>query len=465
MEVTGMSIHVLYVLFIGAIILFMLLRKDTTFISLAGIFTISLLATQSLHASVSSLFHSFIYAASELLPTIFIICFIVSMSEILTKTGINDAMISPFARLIKGPVIAYWLIGGLMFAISLFFWPSPGVALIGAILLPAAIRAGLSPIAAAMSMNLFGHGFALSGDFVIQAAPKLTADAAGISVHDVMSASIPLVLIMGLTTTVAAFIIILRDQRKQNKTKLKTASVLPSPANENTEMYLPKRLRTTLALFIPIVFLADIGCMLILDLQGNDATALIGGTAIMILMTVHFIVYKQKSLEKITGYFIEGFQFGFKVFGPVIPIAAFFYLGDSGFKDILGTPLPEGSDGIVNDLGFALSHAIPMSKEFAAITLTAVGAVTGLDGSGFSGISLNGSIAKLFSAALHADPAVLTALGQISAIWVGGGTLIPWALIPAAAICKVDPFELARKNFFPVVIGLLATTAAAIFIL
>ncbi|MED1015605.1 hypothetical protein [Bacillus atrophaeus] len=465
MEVTGMSIHVLYVLFIGAIILFMLLRKDTTFISLAGIFTISLLATQSLHASVSSLFHSFIYAASELLPTIFIICFIVSMSEILTKTGINDAMISPFARLIKGPVIAYWLIGGLMFAISLFFWPSPGVALIGAILLPAAIRAGLSPIAAAMSMNLFGHGFALSGDFVIQAAPKLTADAAGIPVHDVMSASIPLVLIMGLTTTVAAFIIILRDQRKQNKTKLKTASVLPSPANENTEMYLPKRLRTTLALFIPIVFLADIGCMLILDLQGNDATALIGGTAIMILMTVHFIVYKQKSLEKITGYFIEGFQFGFKVFGPVIPIAAFFYLGDSGFKHILSTPLPEGSDGIVNDLGFALSHAIPMSKEFAAITLTAVGAVTGLDGSGFSGISLNGSIAKLFSAALHADPAVLTALGQISAIWVGGGTLIPWALIPAAAICKVDPFELARKNFFPVVIGLLATTAAAIFIL
>jgi hypothetical protein len=270
---------------------------------------------------------------------------------------------------------------------------------------------------------------------------------------------------MGLTTTVTAFIIILRDQRKQNKTKLKTASVLPSPANENTEMYLPKRLRTTLALFIPIVFLADIGCMLILDLQGNDATALIGGTAIMILMTVHFIVYKQKSLEKITGYFIEGFQFGFKVFGPVIPIAAFFYLGDSGFKHILGTPLPEGSDGIVNDLGFALSHAIPMSKEFAAITLTAVGAVTGLDGSGFSGISLNGSIAKLFSAALHADPAVLTALGQISAIWVGGGTLIPWALIPAAAICKVDPFELARKNFFPVIIGLLATTAAAIFIL
>lgn len=215
MEVGILSVHVLYVFFIGAIILFMLLRKDTTFISLFGIFIISLWASHSLSASVSSLFHSFIYAAGELLPTIFIICFIVSMSELLTKTGINEAMISPFASLVKGPVTAYWLIGGLMFAISLFFWPSPGVALIGAVLLPAATRAGLPPIAAAMAMNLFGHGFALSGDFVIQAAPKLTADAAGIPVGDVISASIPLVLIMGVTTTTAAFIMIQRERKKK----------------------------------------------------------------------------------------------------------------------------------------------------------------------------------------------------------------------------------------------------------
>lgn len=461
MEIGIMSVHVLYVFFIGAIILFMLLRKDTTFISLFGIFIISLWASHSLSASVSSLFHSFIYAASELLPTIFIICFIVSMSDVLTKTGINEAMISPFVRLVKGPVIAYWLIGGLMFAISLFFWPSPGVALIGAVLLPAASRAGLPPIAAAMAMNLFGHGFALSGDFVIQAAPKLTADAAGIPVGDVISASIPLVLIMGVTTTTAAFFMIQRERKKQ----LRPASFSPMSEEQDTSMYLPKRLRSLLALLIPLVFAADIACMVIFNLQGNDATALIGGSAICILLIVHFLVYKQKGLEKITGYFIEGFQFGFKVFGPVIPIAAFFYLGDSGYESILGTELPKPSHGIVNDLGIALSHAMPMSKELAAAALTAAGAVTGLDGSGFSGISLAGSIAKLFSSALHADPAVLTALGQISAIWVGGGTLIPWALIPAAAICKVDPFELARKNFLPVVIGLSVTTIAAMIML
>lgn len=48
---------------------------------------------------------------------------------------------------------------------------------------------------------------------------------------------------------------------------------------------------------------------------------------------------------------------------------------------------------------------------------------------------------------------------------IGVATLIPWALIPAAAICKVDPFELARRNFLPVVIGLIVTTIIAMFIL
>lgn len=81
------------------------------------------------------------------------------------------------------------------------FWPSPAVALVGAVLLPAALKAGLSPMAVACAMNLFGHGFALSGDYIIQAAPRLTGDAAGLPVAEVMSASVPLVLIMGFSTT------------------------------------------------------------------------------------------------------------------------------------------------------------------------------------------------------------------------------------------------------------------------
>jgi hypothetical protein len=88
-----------------------------------------------------------------------------------------------------------------------------------------------------------------------------------------------------------------------------------------------------------------------------------------------------------------------------------------------------------------------------------------LDGSGFSGISLVGSIAHLFSTAIGHGIATLTALGQIAAIWVGGGTIIPWALIPAAAICGVSPFEVARRNLYPVLIGLAVTTIVAMFLI
>ncbi|HET7657994.1 MAG TPA: hypothetical protein VFK37_06855, partial [Bacillales bacterium] len=86
-------------------------------------------------------------------------------------------------------------------------------------------------------------------------------------------------------------------------------------------------------------------------------------------------------------------------------------------------------------------------------------------GSGFSGISLAGSIAHLFATAIGNGIATLTALGQIAAIWVGGGTLVPWAIIPVAAICKVDPFELARHNLIPVILGLVVTTIVAMFLI
>ncbi|MGM0921977.1 MAG: hypothetical protein ACQEWW_12250 [Bacillota bacterium] len=454
-------IHWFYVFFIISIIGFMLFRRDTTVISIIGIIVISFVASHSISHSITSVFNSFIYAITELLPTILVISIIVSMSKILEITGINESMVLPFTKIIRNPTLAYWTIGLLMMTISWFFWPSPAVALIGAVLLPVAIKAGLPALGAAMAMNLFGHGIALSGDFVIQAAPKLTSDAAGLPITDVISASIPLVIVMGAVTTLTAYCFLMRDMKLG---KSFPSLTMPISAEKKMQL-LTGRMKLFMALFIPILFVIDILLMVKLNLQGGDATALIGGTALVILLSVCLLAHKNASLEKTTGYMIEGFQFGFKVFGPVIPIAAFFYLGDAGFIKIVGDFLPKTSLGIVNDLGVALASVVPLTKEIGAITLTGVGVLTGLDGSGFSGISLAGSIASLFASAIGTGAATLTALGQVTAIWVGGGTLIPWALIPAAAICGVDPFELARRNILPVTIGLIATTIVAMFLI
>ncbi|MBN8192550.1 hypothetical protein JI667_10330 [Bacillus sp. NTK074B] len=459
------ALHWIYLIFIGLIILFMVFRKDTTIVCILGIFSIALVATGSLSGSISSIFNSFIFAITELLSTILVISIIVAMSKGLTSTGINDMMIRPFTKFIRTPALAYWTIGLVMMFISWFFWPSPAVALLGAVLVPVALRVGLPALGIAMAMNLFGHGIALSGDFVIQAAPKLTADAAGIPVSEVISASIPLIIVMGVVTTVTAFIFLKRDMKRGILTVDSSSLTTMEQGQDSALDLLSTGWKKAIAILIPVLFALDITAMVLFDLQGGDATALIGGTSIVILLLISLAAYKGKGLEKTTSFMIDGFQFGFKVFGPVIPIAAFFYLGDSGFQTIIGDFLPSTSHGIVNDLGASLAAAVPLSKAVGAITLTAVGAITGLDGSGFSGISLAGSVANLFAESIGSGIATLTALGQVAAIWVGGGTLVPWALIPAAAICGVDPFELARRNLLPVVIGLIATTIVAMFLI
>ena len=59
---------------------------------------------------------------------------------------------------------------------------------------------------------------------------------------------------------------------------------------------------------------------------------------------------------------------------------------------------------------------MPLNGAVGSVTLTITGAITGLDGSGFSGISLAGSIARLFATAIGSGAATLTALGQVAAI-------------------------------------------------
>jgi hypothetical protein len=469
MDIQLLPIHWVYLVFIGFILTLLVKRRDTTMICVVGIFTLGLLATETLSGSVSGVFNSFIYATKELMGTIMIISIIVAMSRVLIRTGINETMVAPLTKFLRTPALAFWGIGIIMMVTSWFFWPSPGVALIGAVLLPVAVRVGLPALGAAMAMNLFGHGIALSGDYIIQGAPKLTADAAGLPVASVMEASIPLVIVMGLVTTITAFWLMRRDMKNGKwrsgliDSRLEESGGLV-PVDEESKVLIGERLKRTLAIAIPVLFALDVIAMFVLNLQGGDATALVGGTAVFILIAVTLIAHRNAGVEKITSYLIEGFVFGFKVFGPVIPIAAFFYLGDSAITDLFGKILPEGSHGIVNDLGVALAGVVPLNGAIGAVTLTVVGAITGLDGSGFSGISLAGSIAQLFATAIGSGAAVLTALGQVAAIWVGGGTLIPWALIPAAAICGVSPFELARRNLKPVLIGLAVTTIVAMFL-
>ncbi len=196
------------------------------------------------------------------------------------------------------------IIGIVMMVLSWFFSPSLAVALIGALFLHIAKKVGLPAMGVAISMNLFGRGIALSSDYIMQAAPKLTANAACIPVADVISASIPLVIIIGIVATVSAFYFLRKDIKSwdiSNENKIEeiladsVASMLISS----------KKLRRILALVIEALFALNIFIIYVGKLQGGDATALIGGTAIFILSFLSVIIYKENSLGKVTDNLVS----------------------------------------------------------------------------------------------------------------------------------------------------------------
>lgn len=451
--------HYIYILFIIVILITMIMKKDTVVPCILGIFCLGLFYTNNIAGSLGAVFNSFIVSLGELGPIILIISIMVALSKALETNHAINYMIKPFSKFIKNPTTAFFVIGIAMMLLSWFFWPTPAVALVGAIFLPVAMRAGLPAIGVAMALNLFGHGLALSTDFVIQGAPAITAGAAGIEVFDVISQGMPLYWIMAVVTISVAF----WGLRKDLKKGMFREELQDVEHEEIKEFNKNAKIATFLVL---IGFVLDIVAMFVFDLKGGDASALLGGTAVFLIIVINLMNHKRKCFDVTCENIIEGFVFGIKIFAAIIPIAAFFYMGEvAPITSVLGEVLPANSQGLLSDIGVALSNTIPLNRFAVCSIQTVVGAITGLDGSGFSGISLVGSLANVFGTAIDGSVGALCALGQIAGIWTGGGCLVPWGLISAAAICGVSPIELAKRNFKPIIIGFVVTTIAAMFII
>ena len=454
--VTLTSLHIAYIVITVAVLAALLLKKEIVLPCALGILIIGYLYKGSLIGAVQTLNNAIIHSCIELLSIIVVIALVVAMSHAMIAVGADQMLMRPVGRIIRTRNTAFWAIGLAMLIVSWLIWPSPAVALIGALLLPVASRVGLPAIWAAVAMNLFGHGAGLSSDFFIQGAPDITATAAGVDTVTVMRASLPLWAVMCVTTFAVAFFLMHRNL-KQN----------PSLATVELHDFSPTierpRLAIAIAVLIPAALLFDVGLMVRFGITGGDATALVAGTA-LILMSVTTIADHgvRNALEIATDHLRDGFIFAIKIFAPVIVIAGFFFLGSESFAQ---TVLGPDARGLLSDIGLWLAEHIPLSRASIAVLETTVGAITGLDGSGFSGLPLCGALAQTFAATGSVDVATLAALGQISTVWVGGGTIIPWGCVPVAAICGIKAADLAKKNLIPVVCGLAATTITAIILM
>ncbi len=457
--------HWIYALFVILVLMALAFRKDAPLVCIVGSFVLGWVITGNIVKAVQVVFNSVTVAFNELLGTVVIISLIVAMAKMLEECGIADTMFHPVRRIIKTPTVAFWVMGVVIMLVAWVIWPSPAIALVGALLLPAAVEAGLPPISAAMAISMFGYGCALTTDFVIQGAPGITSKAAGVPVADIMAKSIPMLIVWAAIALPLSFIAVRRDLKSLAGKPLKWAplEVSSEALAERAKWSKEQPAFKKFALWIIVLlFCLDIVAMLVFKLRGGDATALLGGTVCLIMVIVGFGVYRGDGFEKLTDHSRAGFMFGARIFAPVFLIAAFFFMGGPATaKAVFG----EGARGLLFDLGQALANTVPLSRVPVAIVQGLVGGITGLDGSGFAGLPLMGTLAQALGGPTHLDMATLGALGQFFAVCVGGGTIIPWAVIPAAAITGTDPVEIARRNLVPTLLGFVGVVIVAIFML
>lgn len=466
MEVTLTLSHWIYLFFVLVVVAAMVMKRDVVLPCIVGIFTIALVYNGgAIVPAVQTMFNALFVAGTDLFDIMLVIALMVAMLKAMSKMGADNLMVAPARRLMVNPHVAFFALGGIMYICALFFWPTPATALVGVMLLPIAIKAGLPAMAAAMSVNILGHGMALSGDLVIQGAPGLSESTIGLESGAMLNEVAILSLVVGAVAISVAYFMMRKEIKLKSGTEV-SGGIL---AASDTDVQ-PTAKSKVFAVIVPVAFLLVIAVMIISSFENNflslkailggDATALLGGTATALLIAMAIGNDGHKALEGIVGHLREGLLFAIKIFAPVIPIAGFFFLGSGAAADIMG----EGAPGLLFDLGRALANSLPMNNVILSFGNLIVGIITGLDGSGFSGLPLTASLAQALA---PGSVEALAAIGQMGAVWSGGGTLTAWAfgLVATAGVAGVNPMDLARKNFVPVICGLAVAAIVAVFLM
>ena len=455
--------HWLYIIGVIVVVATMIFRRNVVIPCIVFTLAIGWYFHGSFVKGVQTIFSASIVAAGELFGIFFIIGMMVALLKTLSVAGADQLMVKPLKGMMSTPMISYFVVIGATVFISLFFWPTPAVPLIGALLIPAAIQSGLPPMVAAMALALAGQGMTLAGDVVIQGAPGLTAKAAGVPIEMVTSTGGILAVITGIVALGLAYFMN-RDEIAKFKAGGKEAAATagtasnPVPETEVREDARSKGPFFVWLLLAGMIFV--IFSMFAFDIKGGDASALLGGIALVIMVIATLSIDGISGFDSMADYIADGLVFAFKVMGPIIPIAGFFFLGSpDAVKSILG----EGAPGYLFDVGEAIAGVIPPTGFLAGFGMLILGAITGLDGSGFSGLPVVGTLAGAMAGGNQTVATALASIGQMGSIWVGGGTLVAWSsLVAVAGIVGVPVLDLVRKSLIPVIAGLVVSTIFAV---
>lgn len=497
--------HWAYLIGVLAIIATMSFRANVVVPSVLATFFVALAWSGSPITAIGSIFSASFVAAKELFNIFLMIALMTALLNSLKALKSDVRMIQPFRAVMVNGHVAYIVLTAVTYVISLFFWPTPAVPLVAAVLLPAAIAAGLSPLAGAIAIAIAGQGMALSSDYMIGVAPGISAKAAGAAVSAALVGDRALVLslIVGGIALVMAYLsirkqivapdnkllskwiaqeVVTDEQGVAHSGSYDKAEIAKGTSRDDVISASTKDLsfdsdpiRTKWSkVFAVVTPLAFLGVILVMvapkffpgatDLKGGDAAKLIGGAAALLMIFATIAGNgMRKMLDVSADHVTDGFVFAFKAMGSVLPIAGFFFIGSGDTSGaILGVPAGQAAPGLLFELVQAGQHLIPKSGMFVAFGVLITGMVTGIDGSGFSGLPLTGALAGALGPASGMEVEALAAVGQMGAVWTGGGTLIAWSsLIAVAGFARVPVILLARALLIPVVTGLIVATIVA----
>lgn len=272
-------LHFIYLAVIVLVIFLLVIKHDVVLPCILGLFIIGCLygGGFDLIRGAQTVFNGMMAAGTELFDIMLVIALMVAMLKCLENMGADRMMIAPATKLFHSPTMAFWVIAGVMYICATFFWPTPATTLVGTILIPVAMKAGLKPMMACMALNLAGHGMALSSDLVLQGAAALTSSASGVPMETALVKGGVLGTIAGAVALVAAFILYNKEIRTPCPVE-----VNPIDAGEAVhEVKDPPKYAKFFAIVVPLIFLAILVRIVVgaavesvPKIFGGDATAL-----------------------------------------------------------------------------------------------------------------------------------------------------------------------------------------------
>ncbi|MEW2357257.1 hypothetical protein [Spirillospora sp. NPDC029432] len=500
--------HWIYLLGLAALIATVVAKRNVIALAVVATFATGVAYGGGVVTGLGAIFNGAIVATRELLPIFIIIALVTAMLGAMRAVGADALMIRPLRGLFRNGHVAYAVLAVVTYLLSMSFWPTPVLPLIAAILLPAAVKAGLAPFGAALAIAITGQGMALSSDYIMGVAPGLSAEGANVPASLIADRALVISLIAGVVALAVAY---LRDVRTKMLDPMAAAAIrLPvtetATAQAGTRLEraeggggakpgggggtatltatggagpepaepVPSARARIVAVAVPAVFALLLVFMLlgrftslVPNIDDGAGAPLVGGTAALALVVIALVANRRGRLEDIGGHFTEGIAFAFRTMGMVIPVAGFVYVGLSDYSgEILGLPDGAKAPGFLLDAIANVRPHIPEVPVFASFAMLLIGMVIGLDGNGWPGLPFTGSLAGSLGDGSGADVATLAAIAQNGASWTGGGTLVIWSsLIVVAGLTGVSVIDLARRLFIPVVTGLVVATAIATVLL